>query len=63
MIEPQNSHTDNETAGQSADNENTLTTCQCHPVYDNQNLRMIGNRGSATLENYHFLEKLSHFDR
>ncbi len=42
---------------------NTLTTRQGHPVYDNQNLRTIGSRGPATLENYHFLEKISHFDR
>src|SRR5919206_252291 len=43
--------------------ERKLTTRQGHPVYDNQNLRTIGDRGPATLENYHFLEKLSHFDR
>ncbi len=41
----------------------TLTTRQGHPVYDNQNQRTIGARGPATLENYHFLEKISHFDR
>jgi catalase len=40
-----------------------LTTRQGHPVSDNQNLRTIGNRGPTTLENYHFLEKMSHFDR
>lgn len=40
-----------------------LTTRQGHPVYDNQNQRTIGDRGPATLENYHFLEKISHFDR
>jgi catalase len=40
-----------------------LTTRQGHPVYDNQNLRTVGSRGPATLENYHFLEKISHFDR
>jgi catalase len=40
-----------------------LTTRQGHPVYDNQNMRTVGARGPATLENYHFLEKLSHFDR
>ncbi len=40
-----------------------LTTRQGHPVYDNQNQRTIGARGPATLENYHFLEKISHFDR
>ncbi|EYB69143.1 catalase [Deinococcus phoenicis] len=41
----------------------TLTTRQGHPVSNNQNLRTVGSRGPATLENYHFLEKLSHFDR
>jgi catalase len=40
-----------------------LTTRQGHPVSDNQNLKTIGSRGPATLENYHFLEKISHFDR
>ncbi len=40
-----------------------LTTRQGHPVYDNQNSRTVGPRGPATLENYHFLEKISHFDR
>jgi catalase len=40
-----------------------LTTRQGHPVFDNQNSRTIGNRGPATMENYHFLEKMSHFDR
>ena len=42
---------------------NILTTRQGHPVYDNQNLRTVGNSGPATLENYQFLEKISHFDR
>ena len=41
----------------------TLTTRQGQPVYDNQNQRTVGPRGPATLENYHFLEKMSHFDR
>lgn len=41
----------------------TLTTRQGHPVKDNQNIRTIGDRGPATLENYHFIEKISHFDR
>ena len=45
------------------DNREVLTTRQGHPVYDNQNQRTIGARGPATLENYHFLEKISHFDR
>ncbi|MEI7031011.1 catalase, partial [Streptomyces pratensis] len=30
---------------------------------DNQNQRTVGARGPATLENYQFLEKISHFDR
>ncbi|HZI25439.1 MAG TPA: catalase [Chryseolinea sp.] len=40
-----------------------LTTRQGHPIVDNQSLRTVGNRGPATLENYQFLEKMSHFDR
>src|SRR5687768_7354793 len=42
---------------------NILTTRQGHPVQDNQSMRTVGNRGPATLENYQFLEKMSHFDR
>jgi catalase len=45
------------------DDRAVLTTRQGHPVYDNQNQRTVGARGPATLENYHFLEKISHFDR
>ncbi|MFC7394494.1 catalase [Scopulibacillus cellulosilyticus] len=41
----------------------TITTRQGHPVKYNQNIRTVGNRGPATLENYHFIEKISHFDR
>ncbi|WP_395104497.1 catalase [Actinomadura sp. SCN-SB] len=40
-----------------------LTNRQGHRVYDNQNQRTVGARGPATLENYQFLEKISHFDR
>jgi catalase len=40
-----------------------LTTRQGHPVPDNQNTRTVGPRGPMTMENYHFLEKMSHFDR
>ncbi|MGH9103982.1 MAG: catalase [Acidimicrobiales bacterium] len=40
-----------------------LTTRQGHPVHDNQDQRTVGPRGPATLENYQFLEKISHFDR
>lgn len=41
----------------------TLTNRQGHPITDNQNIRTVGNRGPSTLENYHFIEKISHFDR
>ena len=40
-----------------------LTDRQGHPIHDNQSQRTVGSRGPATLENYHFLEKISHFDR
>jgi catalase len=43
--------------------DQTLTTRQGHPVQNNQSQRTVGSRGPATLENYHFLEKISHFDR
>ncbi|TMV52826.1 catalase [Paenibacillus mesophilus] len=41
----------------------TLTDRQGHPISDNQNIRTVGSRGPSTLENYHFIEKISHFDR
>ncbi len=40
-----------------------LTTRQGHPVSDNQSMRTVGERGPTTLENYQFLEKITHFDR
>jgi catalase len=40
-----------------------LTTRQGHPVYDNQNSRTVGDRGPMVLEDYQFLEKITHFDR
>jgi catalase len=43
--------------------EPILTTRQGHPVTDNQNMRTVGERGPTTLENYQFIEKISHFDR
>lgn len=43
--------------------DGVLTTRQGHPVGNNQSQRTVGPRGPATLENYHFLEKISHFDR
>ncbi len=45
------------------DDRAELTNRQGHAVYDNQNQRTVGARGPATLENYQFLEKISHFDR
>ncbi|MEO6213401.1 MAG: catalase [Vicinamibacterales bacterium] len=45
------------------DKDRTLTTRQGHPVSNNQSQRTVGTRGPATLENYHFLEKITHFDR
>lgn len=41
----------------------SLTNRQGHPVTDNQNIRTVGNRGPVTLENYDFIEKITHFDR
>ncbi|MBJ7610081.1 MAG: catalase [Candidatus Dormibacteraeota bacterium] len=46
-----------------SESRRTLTTRQGHPVSNNQSERTIGPRGPATLENYQFLEKISHFDR
>src|ERR1700710_885670 len=40
-----------------------LTPRQGHPVRDNQSTRTVGERGPATLENYQFIEKITHFDR
>ena len=42
---------------------NNLTTRQGHPVTDNQNMRTVGERGPAVMENYQFMEKVAHFDR
>lgn len=44
-------------------NKGTLTNRQGHPISDNQNVRTVGSRGPTTLENYHYIEKISHFDR
>ncbi len=53
----------NGTSGNGNNAPGVLTTRQGHPVPDNQNLRTVGPRGPAVLENYHFLEKITHFDR
>ncbi len=39
-----------------------LTTNQGVPISDDQNSLRIGARGPALLEDFHFLEKLTHFD-
>jgi len=43
--------------------EQILTNRQGHPIINNQSQRTVGARGPATLENYPFLEKITHFDR
>ncbi|GHB17907.1 MULTISPECIES: catalase [Streptomyces] len=50
-------------SGEDTTGRPVLTNRQGHQVYDNQNQRTVGARGPATLENYQFLEKISHFDR
>jgi catalase len=39
-----------------------LTTNQGVPVSDDQNMLRAGARGAALLEDFHFLEKMTHFD-
>jgi catalase len=46
-----------------SDEDRTLTTRQGRPLTENQNLRTVGERGPATLENYPYIEKITHFDR
>ena len=58
-----NGHPQNEPEKMETGDPDTLTTRQGHPVYDNQNVRTVGSRGPTTLENYQFLEKITHFDR
>ena len=41
---------------------NTLTTNQGIPVSDNQNTLKSGVRGPSLLEDFHFREKITHFD-
>src|SRR5262249_21166982 len=42
--------------------ETVLTTNQGVPVSDDQNSLQVGPRGPTLLEDFHFLEKLTHFD-
>jgi catalase len=57
MKDPKDRHQKNEAE------DLTLTNRQGHPIADNQNNRTVGERGPTVLENYNFLEKISHFDR
>src|SRR5690606_2936755 len=52
-------HDQDETKG----GRGTLTHRQGHQITNNQSQRTVGSRGPATLENYQFLEKITHFDR
>jgi catalase len=63
--QPSTNQGGNGQSGNGTQQGNILTTRQGHPVpeHHNQNSRTVGNRGPVTLENYHLLEKLSHFDR
>jgi len=43
-------------------NDDVLTTAQGGPVADDQNTLKVGQRGPALLEDFHFREKIFHFD-
>jgi len=62
-MEDNKPHLNGKPSSASEGQSETLTTRQGHPIYDNQNLRTVGSRGPTTLENYQFLEKITHFDR
>lgn len=47
----------------SGEGDTTLTDRQGHPIHNNQSMRTVGSRGPTTLENYHYIEKITHFDR
>jgi catalase len=47
---------------QRATGDRALTTNQGVPVSDDQNMLRVGARGPALLEDFHFLEKMTHFD-
>jgi catalase len=47
---------------QQAAADNALTTNQGTPIADDQNMLRVGARGPALLEDFHFLEKMTHFD-
>ena len=43
-------------------NIDTLTTAQGGPIADDQNSLKVGARGPTVLEDFHFREKIFHFD-
>src|SRR4051794_30871659 len=47
---------------QIATDDDVLTTAQGVPVADGQNTLRVGDRGPAALEDFHFREKIFHFD-
>ncbi len=47
---------------QQAGADRALTTNQGVPIADDQNMLRAGARGPALLEDFHFLEKMTHFD-
>ncbi len=51
-----------ETHQQAGKNNTVLTTQQGTPVSDDQNSLKIGNRGPTIMEDFHFREKIFHFD-
>ena len=44
------------------DGHSVLTTAQGAPVADDQNTLRVGARGPALIEDFHFREKIFHFD-
>ncbi|MGB9927765.1 MAG: catalase [Methanosarcina sp.] len=40
-----------------------MTTSQGYPVYDDNNSQTVGPRGQTLLQDVHFVDKMSHFDR
>jgi catalase len=51
-----------ETHQTAGDGVPSLTTQQGTPVADDQNTLRVGDRGPAALEDFHFREKIFHFD-
>jgi len=51
-----------ETNQQVGENNSVLTTHQGTPVSDDQNSLKVGNRGPTIMEDFHFREKIFHFD-